>query len=133
MIHNSVYSIGGALPCLLRAAECTVDTPALPRQDNHHDLVTKAMELIAAEEGSVGGQLGRPSGGRFRSYERLKRYAEQVKGTLFESQELLRAIDDVYRCSRPRRIPSTGSCAAAFPTRTWPIWSSPCAARTACA
>ena len=27
----------------------------------------------------------------------LKRYAEQVKGTLFDSQELRRAIDDIYR------------------------------------
>lgn len=41
--------------------------------------------------------LGRPSGARFRTYERLKRYADEVKGTLFESQELLRAIDDIYR------------------------------------
>jgi hypothetical protein len=45
----------------------------------------------------VGGQLGRPSGARFRTYERLKRYADDVKGTLFESQELLKAIDDIYR------------------------------------
>lgn len=82
---------------ILKAAECTPDTPALPRQDNHHALVQKAVELIAREEKSVGGQLGRPSGARFRTYERLKRYAEQIKGTLFESQELLRAIDDVYR------------------------------------
>lgn len=41
--------------------------------------------------------MGRPSGARFRTYERLKRYADSVKGTLFESQELLRAIDEIYR------------------------------------
>jgi superfamily II DNA or RNA helicase len=82
---------------ILRAAECAPDTPALPRQENHHALVGKAVELIAAEERSVGGQLGRPSGARFRTYERLKRYAEAVKGTLFESQELLRAIEDIHR------------------------------------
>src|SRR5262249_13335201 len=40
---------------------------------------------------------GRPSGARFRTYERLKRYAEEVKGTLFESQELHKAIDEIYR------------------------------------
>ena len=56
-----------------------------------------AVELIVEEEKSVGGQLGRPSGARFRTYERLKRYAEEVKGMLFESQELLRAVDDIYR------------------------------------
>lgn len=53
--------------------------------------------MIIEEEKSVGGQLGRPSGARFRTYERLKRYAEDVKGTLFESQELLKAIDEIYR------------------------------------
>ncbi len=82
---------------ILKAAECALNTPALPRQEDHHALVEKAVQLIVTEEKTVGGQLGRPSGARFRTYERLKRYAEQVKGTLFESQELLRAIDDVYR------------------------------------
>ncbi len=82
---------------ILRAAACTPDAPALPRQENHHDLVKKAVEAIAAEEKAVGGQLGRPSGARFRTYERLKRYAEQVKGTLFESPKLLKAIDEIYR------------------------------------
>lgn len=41
--------------------------------------------------------MGRPSGARFRTYERLKRYAEDVKGTLFASDELLKAIDEIYR------------------------------------
>jgi superfamily II DNA or RNA helicase len=82
---------------ILQAAECPPDTPALPRLENHHDLVQKGVELIVEEERTVGGQLGRPSGARFRTYERLKRYAEEVKGTLFESQELLKAIDDLYR------------------------------------
>ena len=82
---------------ILQAAACNPDTPALPRQDRHHELVRKGVELIVEEEKSVGGQLGRPSGARFRTYERLKRYAEEVKGMLFESQELLKAIDDIYR------------------------------------
>ncbi|MBI3989588.1 MAG: NgoFVII family restriction endonuclease [candidate division NC10 bacterium] len=82
---------------ILKAAECPPDTQALPRLEKHHELVQKGVELIVEEEKSVGGQLGRPSGARFRTYERLKRYAEQVKGTLFESQELLKAIDDIYR------------------------------------
>jgi hypothetical protein len=45
----------------------------------------------------VGGQLGRPAGARFRTYERLKRYAEQVKGTLFDSPSLAKAIEEIYR------------------------------------
>lgn len=82
---------------ILKAAECDTDTPAIPRDEKHHELVQKGVELIIEEEKSVGGQLGRPSGARFRTYERLKRYAEEIKGTIFESQELLKAIDEIYR------------------------------------
>lgn len=82
---------------ILRAAECTPETPALPRQENHHALVRKGVEHVVAEEKTVGGTLGRPSGARFRTYERLKRYADQVKGTLFASAELTKAIEEIYR------------------------------------
>jgi hypothetical protein len=82
---------------ILQAAACAPDSPALPRQDGHHTLVQKGVEIIVNEEKSVGGQLGRPSGARFRAYERLKRYAERIKGTLFESQDLLKSIDEIYR------------------------------------
>jgi hypothetical protein len=64
---------------------------------NHHELVGKAVELVRTEEKTVGGQLGRPSGARFRTYERLFRYAESVKGSLFDSQELRRAIEEIHR------------------------------------
>ena len=82
---------------ILRAAACTPDTAPQPRADDHHALVQKAAELIAAEEKRVGGQLGRPSGARFRTYERLKQHAEAIKGTLFDTPELKRAIDEIYR------------------------------------
>lgn len=96
-IDNSGNTVTESQLAILRAAECTVDTPALPRQENHHDLVNEAVQQIVAEEKTAGGQLGRPSGARFRAYERLKGYAERVKGTLFESQKLLKAIDEIYR------------------------------------
>ena len=82
---------------ILRAAECAPDTPALPRGETHHDLVRKAAEHIAREEKQVGGQLGRPSGARFRAYERLKKYAQDVAGTLFDTRPLRNAIDEIYR------------------------------------
>ena len=65
--------------------------------EQHHELVGKAVKMIFAEEKTVGGQLGRPSGARFRTYERLKHYAAEVQGTLFDTRELAAAIDDVYR------------------------------------
>lgn len=82
---------------ILKAAECEPDTPALPRLEQHHELVQKGIEQIAEEEKSVGGQLGRPSGARFKIYERLKRYAEEVSGTLFDTRELEKAIEEIYR------------------------------------
>jgi len=81
---------------ILKAAECVPKTPALPRHERHHDLVRQAAEHVGREEKTVGGQLGRPSGARFRTYERLKRYADQIKGTLFDTQDLQRSIEDVY-------------------------------------
>ena len=82
---------------ILKAAECKPEARALPRQENHHQLVRKGVDFIVAEEKSVGGQLGRPSGARFRTYERLKRYAEQVKGTLFDLPQLAKAIEEIHR------------------------------------
>ena len=82
---------------VLRAAACPPDTPALPRHETHHDLVRIGAEHIAREEKQVGGQLGRPSGARFRTYEQLKGHAEDVKDTLFDTEPLRRAIDDIYR------------------------------------
>ncbi|MGB7761492.1 MAG: helicase-related protein [Bryobacteraceae bacterium] len=82
---------------ILKAAECEPGTPAVPRLQNHHNLVEKAVQGLAEEEKTIGGGLGRPSGARFRTYERLKRYADQVKGTLFDSQQLQRTMEDVYK------------------------------------
>ena len=64
---------------ILKTAECLPNTPALARFDNHHDLVAKGVQLIATEEKTVGGQLGRPSGARFRTYERLKHFVEETE------------------------------------------------------
>jgi hypothetical protein len=82
---------------ILKAAECAPETRALPRAESHHALVRKGVELIIREEKSVGGGLGRSSGARFRIYNRLKSYTDSVRGTLFESEALLKAIDEIYR------------------------------------
>ncbi|WP_138502885.1 helicase-related protein [Nostoc sp. PA-18-2419] len=82
---------------ILRFAACEESTPAIPRDEQHHELVKKGAQLIAEEEKNAGGQLGRPSGARFRTYERLKSYIQEMKGTLFVSEELLKAIDEIYR------------------------------------
>jgi superfamily II DNA or RNA helicase len=84
---------------VLRAAECTPETPAIPRNPRHHELVRQGIDHIIQQEKAVGGQLGRPSGARYRTYERLKHYYDELKKhePLFAGDDLTRAIDDIYR------------------------------------
>ena len=82
---------------ILSAAECRPDTPAQPHHESHHQLVAEGIKHVVREEKRVGGQLGRPSGARFRTYTRLKQYSEAIKGQLFDVDALHRAIDDIYR------------------------------------
>ena len=82
---------------ILAAAECRPDTPAQPHHESHHELVAEGVRHVVREEKRVGGQLGRPSGARFRTYTRLKTYADAIKGQLFDVDPLHKAIDDIYR------------------------------------
>lgn len=82
---------------ILRAAACDAKTPALPRLPKHHELVTTAVGALVEQERSTGGNLGRPSGPRARSYERLARLAKARSQTLFPDTELELALDDIYR------------------------------------
>ena len=82
---------------ILAAAECGPGTPAQTHHESHHRLVAEGVGHVVREEKRVGGQLGRPSGARFRTYTRLKKYADAIRGQLFDVDALHRAIDDVYR------------------------------------
>ena len=82
---------------ILSAAECKSDTAAQPHHESHHQLVVEGVRHVVREEKRVGGQLGRPSGARFRTYTRLKQYADAIKGQLFDVEALHKAIDDIYR------------------------------------
>lgn len=88
---------------ILSAARCGPEEPALPRAAYHHEAVQSAIrEIIEAQRKSpTGGQLGRPSGARFRTYERLKDFAASQRGMLFEGEYeargLYKAIDEIYR------------------------------------
>ncbi|MGH2351820.1 MAG: C-terminal helicase domain-containing protein, partial [Chloroflexota bacterium] len=86
-IDEAGQSVTQSQLTILQAAASTPATPAQRRHERHHELVQGGVEHIVEEEKLVGGQLGRPSGARFRTYERLKRYAETMKGTLFDHPE----------------------------------------------
>ncbi|MDE0484923.1 MAG: helicase-related protein [Candidatus Poribacteria bacterium] len=82
---------------ILQAAACEPETEALQPLEKHHQLVEEAAKLIVSEGRSIGGQLGRPSGARFRTYERLKDYVSEVEGTSFDTAELKQVIENIYR------------------------------------
>lgn len=81
----------------LNAAKCAPDTPAVMPLPNHHDLVRDAVGRIPAMEDTLGGQLGNRRGARYRVYMRLSRYLEEQAGTLFATQALRQAVEDIYR------------------------------------
>ena len=87
---------------ILRAAECAPDQTPLERADWHHDIVAKGVAHLRQEERSTHGALGRPSGARFKSYDRLKRLLDDqgADRDLFFTDQLVRDIEkamaDIY-------------------------------------
>ena len=96
-INKNGESVTESQFTILQAAECQPDAEALQPLEEHHHLVEEAAKLIVSEGRSIGGQLGRSTGARFRTYERLKDYASEVEGTLFAIPELKQVIENIYR------------------------------------
>ena len=90
LVTDSQYAI-------LKAAECAPNTPPQPRQENHHELVRMGVENVVKDEKSFGGSLGRPSGARSRTYVRLQNFIQRNQGTFWVTQELIKAVDDIYK------------------------------------
>jgi superfamily II DNA or RNA helicase len=82
---------------ILKAAHCTVETIPEYKVSKHHIIVEKGLEYIKDIENTTGGQLGKQSSVRFRIYMHLNRYYEEFKNTLFVTEALKRAIDDIYK------------------------------------
>jgi superfamily II DNA or RNA helicase len=84
---------------VLRAAACNPDTPTLPRQPEHHELVQQAVVQMINDEQMAGGQLGPRTGARHKTYTRLRAYYNdlKVRAPLFASAELEKAIDAIYK------------------------------------
>ncbi|GBF03872.1 helicase domain protein [Deinococcus aerius] len=82
---------------ILKAAACAPGTPALPRLEQHHDLVRRAARQVVEEEGDGGvGALGGPSSLRRKLYERLSHIRDVNRGSpLFDRPELGRVLDDL--------------------------------------
>ncbi len=86
---------------ILRMARCSIDTPALPRDPQHHDLVARGAELIAEQTKTVAGTLGNNRSAASRTYDRLMAYAQEIRETTPllatgpEWESLERAIEEI--------------------------------------
>lgn len=92
---------------ILKAMECSIDTPALEPLDNHHDLVAKAVTNVKVDNTSASGILGNRLSTRYRILQLLGDYLKNLEkqrgdysGLLFFANDkvetLKDAIDEIY-------------------------------------
>jgi hypothetical protein len=82
---------------ILRAAACDSETPALPRRDDHHELVAEATRIVEEERRNTqAGQLGNKRGARYRTYERLQDFIRHREGDIFLTDQVREAIQAIY-------------------------------------
>ena len=86
---------------ILQAMACPIDEPRLEAQDNHLELVGKAVQNIRTENTNVGGILGSRFSTKRRIYELLNHYYEQPDDIFNQDKkEFLKfAIDQI--CNYP--------------------------------
>lgn len=84
---------------ILTALACSADEPALEPQENHFDLVDKAIDNMTTETTNVSGILGNRFSTRYRIIDLMEHYYQQPPTLFFNEdkrQQLKLAIDDVY-------------------------------------
>ena len=67
---------------ILKAAKCAPETKPQFKIKDHHKLVAKGMDYIKDIESDIGGQLGKKTSVRYRTYMRLIRYYEEHKDNI---------------------------------------------------
>ena len=82
---------------ILKAIQCSPDTPWIEKLSNHHELVKKGIDIIMNEEKQSEGTLGRKSSIKYRTYMQLERFYNEYKDTLLVNENLKKAMDDIYR------------------------------------
>jgi superfamily II DNA or RNA helicase len=98
----------------LTLAACEPETEALARLDDHHELVAQAVTgPLRSPAAHLEGAL---TGVRKRCWDRLSTYKERYAGTLFDTENLDLALDELYR--KPLRDTAIQTLAAALRERT---------------
>jgi superfamily II DNA or RNA helicase len=98
-VNNDGKIISESPRAILELAACAPDTPALPRAENHHELVEQAAEAVIKEQPAMTGALGSRSGPKYKAYHRLKDYWSSIEGTLFAKPlaALPRALEEMLK------------------------------------
>jgi hypothetical protein len=98
-VDNTGKIISESPRAILELAACAPDTPALPRAENHHELVEQAAEAVIKEQPAMTGALGSRSGPKYKAYHRLKDYWSSIEGTLFAKPlaALPRALEEMLK------------------------------------
>lgn len=94
---------------ILRAAECALDTPAVPRGEDQHQLVRRAVEFAIQEREPGGIQLGRTTGARYRVYHRLMEHALSFLNTLLAQTEEVRLLNQALEQMGRYRLRETAT------------------------
>jgi len=96
-IDSEGKTVTESLVRIFRQAKCTAETPALPRRDDHHELVARSVKIVQEERTiTKSGQLGSSRGIRYKSYQMLDDYLRHREGDLFLTDKVRAAIQAIY-------------------------------------
>jgi len=82
---------------ILKAAQCIPSTIPFIKLEKHHELVKKGIDIIREDEKNSGGSLGKKTGVKYRVYMRLDAFCKENENSLFVTDALKKAIDDIYK------------------------------------
>jgi superfamily II DNA or RNA helicase len=83
---------------IFRAVACNPDAAPMGKLENHHELLSKAVDIIRADENNRGSALGKRSGIKYRVYTRLEQYCDKnADKPLLITETLKKSIDDILR------------------------------------
>ncbi|MDM8515591.1 helicase-related protein [Desulfobacterales bacterium HSG16] len=81
---------------ILKALKCKPEEKPMPKMECHHVIVAAAIKHIQNIEDKIGGQLGKKNSAKYRTYIRLSGYIEKNKNSLFVTEEMKKAVEDIY-------------------------------------
>jgi len=81
---------------ILLAMACSAHEPACPSLPAHHEIVTESIRQIHQEKALTSGTLGSRFSTKYRLYALLDGYCKEERDTLFVTDELRFALDDIY-------------------------------------